>query len=65
VALRRRLLLELEIPDLPGGIMLTVLEKLTEFLEGLKKADLLVDYGVQLETANVWIVTLRTEEDED
>jgi len=58
-------LLELEIPVLPRGIMLTILEKLTEVLEGLKKADLLVDYGVQLETANVWIVTLRTEEDED
>jgi len=60
--MRRRLLLELEIPDRPAGIMLEILQRLSEFLHELSREDVIADYGICLESDRVWVVTLRTEE---
>jgi len=60
--LRRRLLLELEIPEEPEGRPLKAITEICDFLEQLKQRRVIINYGLAMETPTLWFVRLRGRE---
>jgi len=64
-ALRRRLLLDLEIPEEPEGRPLQAVAEIADFLEQLKQRGVIKAYGLAMETPTLWFVRLRAKEPEE
>jgi len=59
--LRRRLLLELEVPERPEDRTLRAVTEIADFLEQLKQRGVLKAYCLAMETERVWFVQLQVE----
>jgi len=62
---RKRILVEFDVVDTLPGATLEVLNRLAETLDELKKADVIVEYGIQIEDPRTWIVTLKAQQERD
>jgi len=60
--MRRRLLLELEVPGQPEGRTLQAVAEIADFLEQLKQRGVVKAYGLAMETPTLWFVRLRGRE---
>ena len=60
---KRRLIVEIETVDTVPGAMLEIIIQIVAGLEGLKKGERLVDYGVALEHDVTWFVSTATDID--
>jgi len=63
--MRKRLLLELEVPERPEGRTLQVVTEICDFLEQLKQRRVITSYGLAMETPTLWFVRLRAGEPEE
>jgi len=59
---KRRLLLELEVPERPEGRTLQAVAEIADFLEQLKQRGVVTAYGLAMETPTLWFVRFRAEE---
>jgi len=63
--MRRRLLLELKVPERPEGSGLRAAAEIANFLEQLKHRGVVKAYGLAMETPTLWFVRLCARKPEE